>query len=144
MSDDGSADGSFAFRDQVPESRIKHKSTHPWTPRTNGNSERSIQTGSRERACAQPFRTSADRAAAMLPWITDHNISRPHSALNGKTRSSGPPASESRAAPTWQGSSVTKRPPKAYGLDAGHVGASKVCHRRRTASLATIHSKSSV
>jgi hypothetical protein len=33
---------------------------------------------------AQPFQTSPDRAAAMLPWITDCNVIRPHSALGGK------------------------------------------------------------
>jgi len=31
-----------------------------------------------------PVRTSSDRAIAMLPWLTDYNTNRPHSALGGK------------------------------------------------------------
>lgn len=34
---------------------------------------------------AQPFHTSLDRAAAMLPWVTDYNGIRPHSVLGGKS-----------------------------------------------------------
>jgi transposase InsO family protein len=83
MSDNGSAYKSFAFRDLLAERSIKHKRTRPYTPRTNGKAERFIQTSLREWAYAQPFQTSADRAAAMLPWITEYNTSRPHTALNG-------------------------------------------------------------
>ncbi len=84
MSDNGSAYKSFAFRDLLADRGIKHKRTRPYTPRTNGKAERFIQTSLREWAYAQPFHTSADRAAAMLPWLTDYNTCRPHSALAGK------------------------------------------------------------
>jgi len=84
MSDNGSAYKSFAFRDLLVARGIKHKRTRPYTPRTNGKAERFIQTSLREWAYAQPFRTSLDRAAAMLPWITEYNSVRPHSALGGK------------------------------------------------------------
>jgi transposase InsO family protein len=84
MSDNGSAYKSFAFRDLLAERGIKHKRTRPYTPRTNGKAERFIQTSLREWAYAQPFQTSAERAAAMLPWITEYNRNRPHSALGGK------------------------------------------------------------
>ena len=83
MSDNGSAYKSFAFRDLLAERRIKHKRTRPYTPRTNGKAERFIQTSLREWAYAQPFHTSLARAAAMLPWITEYNTSRPHAALKG-------------------------------------------------------------
>jgi Integrase core domain len=33
----------------------------------------------------QPFVTSAARAAAMQPWLTDYNTTRPHSALGGQS-----------------------------------------------------------
>ena len=58
-----------------------YKSTRPYTPRTNGKAERFIQTSLREWAYAQPFHSSADRAAAMPLWIDTYNRSRPHSAL---------------------------------------------------------------
>ena len=85
MSDNGSAYKSFAFRDLLAERGIKHKRTRPYTPRTNGKAERFIQTSLREWAYAQPFESSATRHAAMLPWITDYNSDRPHSALGGKS-----------------------------------------------------------
>jgi transposase InsO family protein len=85
MTDNGAAYKSFAFRDLLAEQSIRHMRTRPYTPRTNGKAERFIQTSLREWAYAEPFRTSADRAAAMLPWITSHNHYRPHSALGGKT-----------------------------------------------------------
>jgi transposase InsO family protein len=85
MTDNGSAYKSFAFRDLLAEHNIRHKPTRPYTPRTNGKAERFIQTSLREWAYAKPFPTSADRAAAMLPWITSYNHCRPHSALGGKT-----------------------------------------------------------
>jgi transposase InsO family protein len=85
MTDNGSAYKSFAFRDLLGEQSIRHKRTRPYTPRTNGKAERFIQTSLREWAYAEPFLTSADRAAAMLPWITNYNHCRPHSALGGKT-----------------------------------------------------------
>jgi transposase InsO family protein len=83
MSDNGSAYKSFAFRDLLAERGIKHKRTRPYTPRTNGKAERFIQTSLREWAYAQPFESSATRRAAMLPWITDYNSKRPHTALGG-------------------------------------------------------------
>jgi transposase InsO family protein len=85
MTDNGAAYKSFAFRDLLAEQSIRHKRTRPYTPRTNGKAERFIQTSLREWAYAEPFLTSADRAAAMLPWITSYNHCRPHSALGRKT-----------------------------------------------------------
>ena len=64
---------------------IKHKNTRPYTPRTNGKAERFIQTSLREWAYARPFESSITRHAVMLPWITDYNSDRPHSALAGKS-----------------------------------------------------------
>ena len=84
MTDNGSAYRSHAYRDLLAGRSIKHKRTRPYTPRTNGKAERFIQTSLREWAYAQPFETSADRAQAMLPWLTDYNTSRPHAALDGK------------------------------------------------------------
>jgi transposase InsO family protein len=84
MTDNGSAYRSHTFRDLLCQRAVEHKRTRPYTPRTNGKAERFIQTSLREWAYAQPFHSSAERAAAMLPWITDYNATRPHSALGGK------------------------------------------------------------
>jgi transposase InsO family protein len=85
MSDNGSAYKSFAFRDLLAARGIKHKRTRPYTPRTNGKAERFIQTSLREWAYAQPFESSQLRRDAMLPWLTDYNANRPHSALGGRS-----------------------------------------------------------
>lgn len=85
MSDNGSAYKSIVFRDLLAKRSIKHKRTRPYTPRTNGKAERFIQTSLREWAYARPFATSADRTAAMQPWLADYNTTRPHSALGGRS-----------------------------------------------------------
>ncbi len=84
MTDNGSAYKSHAFRDLLVGLAIKHKRTRPYTPRTNGKAERFIQTSLREWAYAQPFESSAYRAAAMPDWITGYNRDRPHSGIGGK------------------------------------------------------------
>lgn len=104
MSDNGSAYKSFAFRDLLAEHGITHKRTRPYTPRTNGKAERFIQTSLREWAYAQPFQTSAERAAAMPGWISDYNLHRPHSALGGQPPISRLTASPQTLPPTVPGS----------------------------------------
>ena len=84
MTDNGSAYKSHAFRDALAAASITHKRTRPYTPRTNGKAERFIQTSLREWAYAAAYHTSAERAAAMPPWLCDYNSRRPHSALGGK------------------------------------------------------------
>jgi transposase InsO family protein len=126
MTDNGSAYRSHAFRDLPRERDVRHKCTRPYTPRTNGKAERFIQTSLREWAYAQPFHNSAERAAAMLPWIALYNATRPHSALGGKPSISASSASiplpqprppthpiPSQASSVWPGSSLAPRPPQA-------------------------------
>ena len=84
MTDNGSAYRSHAFRDLLSGRDIKHKRTRPYTPHTNGKAERFIQTSLREWAHAQPFHSSADRAAAMPLWLRNYNTNRAHTALGGK------------------------------------------------------------
>jgi transposase InsO family protein len=84
MTDNGSAYKSFAYRDLLAGHGVRHKRTRPYTPRTNGKAERFIQTSLREWAYARPFQSSADRAAAMQPWLCAYNRIRPHAALGGK------------------------------------------------------------
>jgi transposase InsO family protein len=53
--------------------------------RTNGKTERFIQTVLRECAYARPFRSSEERALALPKWQHAYNIHRPHTALDGKS-----------------------------------------------------------
>ena len=84
MTDNGSAYRSHAFRQAALTAGLKHKRTRPYTPRTNGKAERFIQTSLREWAYRQAFASSAERTAAMRPWLHGYNRWRPHSALGGK------------------------------------------------------------
>ena len=125
MSDNGSAYKSFAFRDLLAERGIKHKRTRPYTPRTNGKAERFIQTSLREWAYAQPFKTSADRAAAMRPWLTEYNTTRPHAALGGRS------PLVRLAQPTAQ---RLPTPPDTADTEPGFVGVAGVRPRAATAA----------
>jgi transposase InsO family protein len=84
MTDNGSAYKSHAFRDACAAAGLRHKRTRPYTPRTNGKAERFIQTSLREWAYLHAFETSAERTAAMRPWLCAYNTVRPHSALGHK------------------------------------------------------------
>ena len=84
MTDNGSAFKSQLFARAVADRGLTHKRTRPYTPRTNGKAERFIQTSIREWAYATPFDTSAERAAAMHPWLRAYNTERPHAAHKGK------------------------------------------------------------
>jgi len=84
VTDDGSACRSKRLAEALARHAVTHKRTRPYTPRTNGEVERSIQTSIREWAHATPFETSAASTAAMYPWLLAYNTTRPHAALNGK------------------------------------------------------------
>ena len=59
---------------------LRHLRTRPYTPRTNGKAERFIQTALREWAYAKTYRSSAQRACALGPFLTTYNHKRPHTA----------------------------------------------------------------
>ena len=84
MTDNGSAYKSRLFAAACAQHKVAHKRTRPYTPKTNGKAERFIQSSIREWAYAQPFETSAQRQAAMHPWLHNYNTARPHAALGGK------------------------------------------------------------
>ena len=81
MTDNGSAYRSRDFGAALAAAGLKHKRTHPYTPRTNGKAERFIQTSLREWAYARPYATSQERSAALTTWLDHYNTARPHSAL---------------------------------------------------------------
>jgi transposase InsO family protein len=88
MTDNGSPYVSHVHAAACRELQLKHLRTRPYRPRTNGKAERFIQTLQREWAYGRIFQTSAERTAALQPWLTNYNFTRPHGALSHK-----PPAS---------------------------------------------------
>ena len=81
MTDNGSAYKSRAFRAALATQGIRHRRTRPYRPQTNGKAERFIQTSLREWIYGATYASSAERIAAMQPWLTHYNTTRPHSAL---------------------------------------------------------------
>jgi transposase InsO family protein len=80
MTDNGSAYRSGHWGEACGGLGLRHIRTRPYTPRTNGKAERFIQTALREWAYAKPYRSSAQRAGALGPFLTCYNTTRPHTA----------------------------------------------------------------
>ena len=76
---------SKAFQELCEAHGIRQSFTRPYTPQTNGKAERFIQTMKRRWAYRTVFRTSAQRAASLRPWVTHYNHQRPHRSLGKKT-----------------------------------------------------------
>jgi transposase InsO family protein len=93
MTDNGSYYISHDFAAACRQLRLRHLSTRPNRPRTNGKAERFIQTVLREWAYAAAYQTSNHRALALGPWLDYYNHRRPHGALGHR-----PPASQLPAA----------------------------------------------
>lgn len=92
MPDDGSGYVSKTFLAACAELGIRHIRTRLYTPKTNGKAERFVQTSLREWAYVQPYESSAQRHAALQPFIDRYNWVRPHSALNHQPPMSRIPA----------------------------------------------------
>jgi transposase InsO family protein len=63
---------------------IRHLTTKPYRPRTNGKVERFHQTMAREWAYGLVYSSHHDRAAALPHWLNHYNTTRPHSSLGGQ------------------------------------------------------------
>ena len=83
MTDNGSAYRSKLFAKALRDAGARHVRTRPYTPRTNGKAERFIQTSLREWAYACAYQTSAQRSAAIGPWLDSYNLTRPHAGIAG-------------------------------------------------------------
>jgi transposase InsO family protein len=81
MSDNGSGYRSRVFATACDRHGLRHIRTRAYTPRTNGKAERFIQTLQREWAYARTYHTSAERRAALRPWMRFYNQQRPHASL---------------------------------------------------------------
>ncbi len=87
LTDNGSCYRSHTFADALGQ-KITHKRTRPYRPQTNGKVERFNRTLLDEWAYARPYRSEADRVAALAGWLHTYNHHRGHTALAGR-----PPAS---------------------------------------------------
>jgi transposase InsO family protein len=81
ISDNGSCYRSRVHAQACRELGLRHITTRPYRPRTNGTAERFIQTITNEWAYARVYATSAERTAALPAWLTHYNLNRRHSAL---------------------------------------------------------------
>src|SRR5215203_2044023 len=72
-----------SLRELLARRGIRHLTTQPYRPRTNGKVERFHQTMAREWAYGVRYRTDRHRAAALPHWLRHHNERRPHSSLGG-------------------------------------------------------------
>jgi transposase InsO family protein len=75
---------SRAVRELLARNEIRHLTTKPYRPRTNGKVERFHQTMAREWADGLVYRSHHDRAAALPHWLDHYNQTRPHSSLGGQ------------------------------------------------------------
>ena len=84
MTDNGSAYRSRAHAIACAQLGIRHRTTQPYRPRTNGKAERFIQTLIRRWAYGRTYNTSTERTAALPNWLLHYNFTRPHGSLSHK------------------------------------------------------------
>jgi transposase InsO family protein len=72
-----------SLRELLTEHRIRHLTTRPRRPHTNGKVERFHQTMAREWAYGVRYRSSRHRAPALPHWLAYYKERRPHSSLGG-------------------------------------------------------------
>lgn len=73
-----------SLRDLLERRGIRHLTTEPYRPRTNGKVERFHQTMAREWAYGLAYRSHRHRNRALPDWINHYNTRRPHSSLGGR------------------------------------------------------------
>jgi transposase InsO family protein len=70
-----------SLRELLARHGIRHLTTKPYRPRTNGKVERFHQTMAREWAYGLSYRSHRQRNQALPHWLHDYNARRPHSSL---------------------------------------------------------------
>ena len=73
-----------SLRELLAAHEIRHLTTEPYRPRTNGKVERFHQTMAREWAYGLTYRTHRHRNAALPHWLDHYNTRRPHSSLGDR------------------------------------------------------------
>jgi transposase InsO family protein len=83
-------DNAFAYvknrslRELLAHHGIRHLTTEPYRPRTNGKVERFHQTMAREWAYGLAYRSHRQRNQALPHWLDHYNRRRPHSSLGDR------------------------------------------------------------
>jgi len=72
------------LRELLARHGIRHLTTQPYRPRTNGKVERFHQTMAREWAYGLAYRSHRHRNQALPHWLDHYNRHRPHSSLGGR------------------------------------------------------------
>lgn len=76
---------SRAFRKALRECDVRHRTTRPYRPQTNGKAERFIRTLLHEWAYAELYQSNRAREEVLPSWLTYYNHHRPHTALGGSS-----------------------------------------------------------
>jgi len=73
-----------SLRELLASHSIRHLTTEPYRPRTNGKVERFHQTMAREWAYGLSYRSHRQRNQALPHWLDHYNTRRPHSSLGDR------------------------------------------------------------
>jgi len=73
-----------SLRELLAREGIRHLTTQPYRPRTNGKVERFHQTMAREWAYGLAYRSHRQRNQALPHWLDHYNRGRPHSSLGDR------------------------------------------------------------
>jgi transposase InsO family protein len=73
-----------SLRELLTAKEIRHLTTQPYRPRTNGKVERFHQTMAREWAYGLAYRSHRHRAEALPHWLDHYNRRRPHSSIGDR------------------------------------------------------------
>ena len=73
-----------SLRELLTDRGIRHLTTQPYRPRTNGKVERFHQTMGREWAHGRSYRSSEQRASLLADWLELYNHRRPHSSIGNR------------------------------------------------------------
>jgi transposase InsO family protein len=73
-----------SLRELLARHGIRHLTTKPYRPRTNGKVERFHQTMAREWAYGLAYRSHRQRNQALPHWLNHYNRRRPHSSLRDR------------------------------------------------------------
>ena len=81
MSDNGACYRSTVHAVACRELGLKHLTTQPYRPRTNGKAERFIQTLQNRWAYGAVYGSSGERTGALAGWLSHYNFRRRHGSL---------------------------------------------------------------
>jgi transposase InsO family protein len=73
-----------SLRELLAERKVRHLTTQPYRPRTNGKVERFHQTIAREWAYGMAYRSHHHRNKALPHWLRYYNQRRPHSGIGNR------------------------------------------------------------